>query len=298
MSSVIGGPAYCVMFGAGPPAPHQKAALARYKRTTLAYMGARSQQQAANNLGIRFVGAHTRAVYSRLVTASVDGLSPQELQEAREWGDWGALVPALWVGQKRRFGQPPTDMPYGGSIFTWPYSFMAAMLATYDWSTLLASGLFLDADNPDWWESIARLAILEPKLPLYLNGGRFRDVPVISLTSHFAGLFYEAVQVGASYEDESRTNAERLLEKYADERDFWVGIQVRFHAEPTAEQLEQWSDWFLRVRTTPSQSVTFVVQPAGSLPRELPCPDALDPARVVGARPVDVRPKPVDSEMP
>ncbi len=291
--AVIGAPAYCVMFGPGPPGPQQTAARERFRRTTLAYMGCRSLQAAAKEMGIRFVGAHTRAIYSRLVTGDRDALSIGEAHAAFEWGDWAALCPSFWLGATRIGGEPEKDMMFTQQYARdWPYRFMAAMADIYGWEKLAATGLFLDADVLEWWDSLKRFAdIAELEgVPLYLNGGQFRDFDPVNL-KRFNGLFYEAVHVGAAWEAESRENAERLLVHTKDLADFWTGVQVRFQAEPTTQELQQWSEWFLRTRQSPNQSLTFVVQPQGAQPRELPCPDALDPARFVQAKPVGGTPR-------
>lgn len=300
---MIIGPAYCVMFGAGPPAPHQTAARERFKRTTLAYMGCRSLQGAAKVLGIKFVGSHTRAIYSRLVTGDASTLTTGEAQGAYEWGDWAALKPEFWIGGRRMAGTPERDMGFdSGYMRDWPYRYLAAMASIYGWEHLAATGLFLDADVDEWWHPLTRLAALAHAegIKVYLNGGRFRNRRLGELMA-FDGLFYEAVHVGAAWEAESRENAEALLE-HVKVGSMWVGIQVRFASEPTADELQQWSNWFLRVRRSHPQSVTFVVQPEGGQPRELPCPAALDPQKFVHARPFTGKPQPAppptDSEMP
>lgn len=297
------GPAYGVMFGPGPPHSHQTAAIARYKRTTLAYMGARSQLAAAKGLGIPFVAGHTRAIYSRLVMTDPSNMAVHEIGAAYEWGDWAALRPHYWVGPKRNPGDPERDMMFSWDYAPqWPCRLLTALINIYQASALRSIGVFLDADVEKWWEHLLHLTDLArlERIPVYLNGGQFRQKPVSELT-RFNGLFYEAVHVGAQWEQESRENAEALLE-HLKVGGVWVGIQVRFPAEPTAEQVAQWSEWFLRVRQTPDQSVTMVVQPPGSQPRELPCPDALDPARFVQAKPMGSKPQPapppMDSEMP
>lgn len=291
--ALIGGPCYCVMFGPGPPGAHQTAARERFKRTTLAYMGCRSLQGTAKDMGIRFVGAHTRAIYSRLTTGSPDTLTPDEANAAREWGDWAALCPTLWDGLYRRPGAPEQDLLLPAAYLRdWPYGFMSAMALIYGWEALTSTGIFLDADAPEWWDGLKRLSDIArlEGIRLYLNGGQFRNYDVANLRL-FNGLFYEAVHVGQPWEAESRENAERLLVHTKDIEGFWTGVQVRFPAEPTADQLQQWSTWFLRARQSPNQSVTLVVQPQGSQPRELPCPDALDPAKCVEAKPVGGTPR-------
>ena len=282
--SVIGGPCYCVMFGAGPPAPHQTAALARWKRTTLAYMGARSQQKAARELGVRFVGAHTRAVYSRLTTGDTCSLSVGEAKGAFEWGDWGALEPHIWRGPVRVPNGPERDMLFpSDSMRDWPYRFTAAMASIYGWEALTNTGLFLDADLEGWCVPLCQFAEIAKKegIKVYLNGGRFRNHPLDELL-RFDGLFYEAVHVGKPYEAVSLENAEVLLERLK-KPGFWVGVQVRFLNTPSVDELTQWGKWFLKARKTKDQTVTFVVQPDRMQPIELHCPDVLDPAYYVQA---------------
>ena len=158
---IVGGAAYCVMFGAGPPGREQGAARERFRRTTLAYMGARSQQPAARELGIRFTAAHTRAIYSRLVTGSTQTLTVAEAQNAYEWGDWAALAPEFWIGGRRLPGTPERDMPFDpADMRSWPYRYLAAMASIYGWETLTETGLFLDADALEWWEPLRRLAAM------------------------------------------------------------------------------------------------------------------------------------------
>ena len=296
---MIIGPAYCVMFGAGPPAPHQSAALARWKRTTLAYMGARSQQQAAKDLGIKYVGAHVRALYSHLTTGDLATLTEPEYKEAYEWGDWAALSPGLWIGPRRLPGTMRRLMMYERDRKrSWPYRIMAALDDAYGLDVVRETGLFLDADTEEWEGPLWRLAEIatSESIPLYLNGGRFRELPITELM-RFRGIFYEAVHVGAEWEAESRDEAEKLLAHCA-VPGFWTGIQIRFASKPSDMEVGQWSRWFLKVRKTRDQTATFVVQPPGSFPEELPCPNALDPAIAISTQPREPKRSIEDAEMP
>lgn len=294
MSLIIGGRPYCVMFDSRIPSSGPE--LQTWLETTGAYMGAWGNAVAANQLGVRFVGRHTRGPYTRLAFADRAQLKGVELDAAHNWGDWAALVPKLWEGRYRNAGDPERDAMYEGVRASWPYRLIAAFMDVYG---KVPDGMFIDADVPGFESALADLAALlhSNGCRMYLNGGRFRTLGWDFL-KRFDGLFYEAVQVGTADEEVSRRNAEALLESLAGQPQYWCGIQVRFRDVPTEAQIDSEAAWFLRARRNGAQTVTLRYQPpSGQGAYDLPCPRALHPANVVHTNPlmvpVSVAPPPV-----
>lgn len=296
-SILFRGPAYAVMFGAGPPARHQAAAVAKFQRTTLAYMGARSHQAAARELRIRFVGAHCRAPYSRLVTGDRDTLSPGEARGATEWTDWAALAPEFWLGPVRQPFAPERDMMFDMSRKAiWPYRLICALEQIYG-EEAFKGGIFLDADVYELRDELeeAREMLQRLGLHVYLNGGRFKQEPRDWILE-WDGIFMEAVLHGTPDAQRGMELAVELMTKTAGSMEsFWTGIQYRFVRPPSDDEIRRACEWFLSNRRSGTQTITFFVD-AGSQRCELPCPDALDPDVFC---PIEVtRHEALDSEIP
>lgn len=303
--AIIGEKCHWAMFCPIPPDEGKPAAWERFKRVTA--IATTNRSTALRLRGSDFpehACAHLRFSYSHSIQPP-QGLTQDEICSALDWGDPWALAPELFLKGEKLADSASGPLSYKfdyGRAEVLAHRFCAAMEVAYG-PKAFTLGAFLDADVPEIEyvlpEASRQLRWLGCPLVL-LNAGRMlgntpdtMERKIAAFAQHFDGVYLEAVQVGRADEDASRTKAEMYLQCAAP-KGFIRGLQIRFAvSEPTPEEVERWANWFLSVRTSGTAASFYVDYRSGDrhVRRELPCPDALDPQRVVQAIPISRKPK-------